>query len=236
MEAILKAAYSAGVKFKVVVLDARPQWDGRALRENLVAAGMDVSYAGLHALAYVMRKATKVLIGAHACLSNGAVMSAAGSAMVALSAARANVPVLVACETYKFAERVMLDSICSNELGDPDDLIQVLARVTRPGDRQAHHLVVWRPPRAQIMPSRSAMELAGSTGDRAAASPVPHGCGGGSINQLACLNDWRDIPTLRLLNLLYDVTPSSLVTMVISEVGLTPPSAIPVIIREYSQP
>ena len=28
------------------------------------------------------------------------------------------VPVLVCCETYKFAERVLLDAICYNELGD----------------------------------------------------------------------------------------------------------------------
>ena len=37
-------------------------------------------------------------------------------------------PVLVACETYKFAERVQLDSITSNELGDPDALASVPLR------------------------------------------------------------------------------------------------------------
>lgn len=81
----------------------------------------------MHALSYAMRSATKVLMGAHACLSNGAVVSRAGSAIVALCASRENVPVLIACETYKFAERVMLDSICANELGDPDDLVTVRA-------------------------------------------------------------------------------------------------------------
>jgi len=43
------------------------------------------------------------------------------------------------------------------------------------------------------------------------------------------------VPSLRLLNLTYDVTPCELVTMVISEVGMTPPTSIPVIIREYRQ-
>ena len=34
------------------------------------------------------------------------------------------VAVLVCCETYKFTERVLLDAICYNELGDPDALLQ----------------------------------------------------------------------------------------------------------------
>lgn len=33
--------------------------------------------------------------------------------------------VMVCCETYKFHERVQLDSITSNELGDPDVLVDV---------------------------------------------------------------------------------------------------------------
>lgn len=35
------------------------------------------------------------------------------------------VPVLFACETCKFHERVQLDSICNNELGDPETLVSV---------------------------------------------------------------------------------------------------------------
>ena len=34
---------------------------------------------------------------------------------------------MVCCETYKFCERVQLDSICWNELADPDDLVRVPA-------------------------------------------------------------------------------------------------------------
>ena len=34
----------------------------------------------------------------------------------------------VCCETYKFHERVQLDSITSNELGDPDALASVPLR------------------------------------------------------------------------------------------------------------
>ncbi len=37
-------------------------------------------------------------------------------------------PVLVLCESYKFHERVQLDSITHNELGDPEALATVLGR------------------------------------------------------------------------------------------------------------
>ena len=83
-------------------------------------------------------------------------------------------------ETYKFSEKVQLDSLTYNELGDPDDLI-----VSKP---------------------------AGEAKDP--------------------LYDWRDSPKLKLLNLVYDLTPSECVTAVVTELGMIPPSSVPVIVRE----
>jgi translation initiation factor 2B subunit (eIF-2B alpha/beta/delta family) len=60
---------------------------------------------------------SKVMIGAHALLSNGAVFSRVGTAVVCHMAHATHVPVIVCSETYKFCERVQLDSICFNELG-----------------------------------------------------------------------------------------------------------------------
>lgn len=85
-------------------------------------------------------------------------------------------PLQVCCETYKFTERVLLDAICYNELGDPDDLV-------------------------------------GADTD----GPIA---------------DWRDMPQLKLLNLMYDVTPTKFITMVVTEAGVIPPTSVPVIIRE----
>ena len=62
---------------------------------------------------------TKVL-GAAAVLANGAVVSRCGAAIVAASAVEYGIPVLVAAETCKFHERVQLDAVAHNELGDPD--------------------------------------------------------------------------------------------------------------------
>lgn len=66
---------------------------------------------------YPNSQVSKVIIGAHALLSNGAVMSRAGTAHVCLVARAFNVPVLAACETHKFCERVQTDALVFNELG-----------------------------------------------------------------------------------------------------------------------
>lgn len=45
--------------------------------------------------------------------------------MVGMVAQERRVPVIICCETYKFHERVQLDSICANELGDPEALATI---------------------------------------------------------------------------------------------------------------
>ena len=45
------------------------------------------------------------------------------------------------------------------------------------------------------------------------------------------LSDWRDVNSLHLLNLVYDVTPPHFVSMVITEVGKIPCTSVPVVLR-----
>jgi translation initiation factor eIF-2B subunit delta len=125
VEQILKAAWAAGTRFRVIVCDSRPKLEGRELLRRLVAAGVPCTYIYVSSLGYVIKEVTKVFVGAYACLANGAVISRVGCAVVGMMAHSHNVPVLVCCETYKFHERVQMDSICFNELGDPDHLASI---------------------------------------------------------------------------------------------------------------
>ncbi|KAK3751992.1 hypothetical protein QZH41_010973, partial [Actinostola sp. cb2023] len=50
-------------------------------------------------------------------------------------------------------------------------------------------------------------------------------------HQQDILGGWRDIATLHLLNLVYDVTPPNFVSMVITEVGMIPCTSVPVVLR-----
>ena len=70
-----------------------------------------------------MQSVTKVLLGAETMLSNGVAMGYSGTATIALVARAFNKPVLFCCESYKFSEKVQLDSIVSNEQGDEKELL-----------------------------------------------------------------------------------------------------------------
>jgi translation initiation factor eIF-2B subunit delta len=50
---------------------------------------------------------------------------------------------------------------------------------------------------------------------------------------VAFLTEWEAAPRLRLLNLAYDATPAEFVTMIVTEVGMLPPTSVPVVLREY---
>ncbi|XP_077261054.1 eukaryotic translation initiation factor 2B subunit delta [Temnothorax americanus] len=120
---ILVEAHAAGKQFRVIVVDGRPWLEGKEQLRRLAKHGIDCSYILINALSFVMPEVSKVFLGAHAILANGAVMSRVGTAQVALIAKAFNVPVLVACETHKSCERVQTDSIVHNELGNADELV-----------------------------------------------------------------------------------------------------------------
>lgn len=80
----------------------------------------------------------QVFLGAAAVMSNGTVMGRAGTACVAMVAHAHSKPVMICCESFKFHERVQLDSITHNELGDPDKLVEV------PGHPEINQLEGWQ--------------------------------------------------------------------------------------------
>ncbi|KAI8320371.1 translation initiation factor eIF-2B delta subunit [Martensiomyces pterosporus] len=123
VQRLLIAAHKAGRRFRVIVIDSRPQFEGRKLGRGRNGSNGGVTYAPIIALGFLMREASKVFLGAEAFFANGAMLSRAGTAMVALAAQSYHVPVIVACETYKFSERVQLDAVVGNELGTPDALM-----------------------------------------------------------------------------------------------------------------
>ncbi|TDH67306.1 hypothetical protein CCR75_001674 [Bremia lactucae] len=177
---------------RVIVVDSRPHYEGRKLVNVLARAGLQCTYLQIHALSYIMREVTKVILGAAAFMSNGVAVARVGTALVAMTAHEANVPVLFCCETYKFSDRVQLDAITHNELGDSDELVS-----------------------SYCIDKRRRTTNTTSRGH--------------------VLSDWRDLADLKLLNLVYDVTPIEYVSMVVTELGMIPPTSIPAVLREYSR-
>jgi translation initiation factor eIF-2B subunit delta len=76
----------------------------------------------IQGVCFLIHKATKVFLGVSSVLSNGAVVGKMGTSMIACIANNNKVPVVVFSETYKFSDKVNLDAINNNELGNPNSI------------------------------------------------------------------------------------------------------------------
>jgi translation initiation factor eIF-2B subunit delta len=153
-------------QFRVICVDSRPLLEGRKTLLALREAGIPCTYILLNCISYVMKDVTKVLLGASALMTDGSLLGRVGTACVALTAQRKSV--LVCCETYKISNRVQLESITGNELGDPNLVYE--------GKQES----------------------------------------------------------LRMLNLLYDLTPSNYISGIVTEMGIVPPTSVAVLLREMN--
>ena len=51
------------------------------------------------------------------------------------------------------------------------------------------------------------------------------------VSRVKSLSDWKDITNMKILNMMYDVTPAEYIRMVVCEYGSLPPSSVPVVHR-----
>lgn len=144
-------------------------------------------------------------------------MSRVGTAQLALVARAHNVPVLVCCETYKFCERVQTDAFVSNELGKQS------------GREPSWKLRRFARERGGESPNFFSKDITGAS--PTADDPDDLRC---EREDRVALGDWQNHSSLRLLNLVYDVTPPELVDLVITELGMIPCSSVPVVLRVKS--
>ncbi|NWI17236.1 EI2BD factor, partial [Crypturellus soui] len=261
--ALCDAHAQKGRTFRVVVVDSRPRLEGRDTLRRLVRQGIRCTYVMINAISYVLpevsrgRRArdgmrggpgrsripvppsqvSKVLLGAHALLANGSVMSRVGTSQIALLSRAYNVPVLVCCETYKFCERVQTDSFVSNELGTalrrccscrtrcPDTLpgVPFPAGAGRCGGGLGYPCLLWEEGHALVPSPGRRLHLPVSADDPDDLIVLREG--------QAQLRGWAENKSLRLLNLVYDVTPPELVDMVITDLGMIPCTSVPVVLR-----
>ncbi|EXJ84256.1 translation initiation factor eIF-2B subunit delta [Capronia epimyces CBS 606.96] len=223
VEKTLINAHRQGKKFRVIVIDSRPMFEGKNHARSLIRAGLKVQYALLTAIADIVdqESVTKCFLGASAMLGNGKLLSRAGSAMVAMMVKECsrnksrNVPVIVLCETVKFSAKAVLDSIILNELGDADALV----------DSAQSGVFSTNPSlaAATAAPSKGGSKKSGAK-DKDEDDSDDKGAGSNKG-----LEEWKDQPGLFLLNIMYDVTPAEFLDLVICELGSLPPEAVPVV-------
>lgn len=225
---LLKAAREEKKKFKVVVVDSRPLFEGRNLVRSLLRAGMceggelegcQVIYSLMSGLTDTLEQnsVTKCFLGASGMLGNGGLYSRCGSAMVAMMAKTYKIPVLVLAETVKFTAKMAVDSLSLNEVGDVDALVERREKQTLTSDSV--------PAKADDNKGKKG----GGGGKKKAATNDDDKEQDNDAAENSVLSSWRDQPNLYLLNLMYDVTPKEYLDMVICELGTLPPGAVPVV-------
>ena len=114
---MILAAKERGKRFNVIVVDSRPLFEGRETLSILSSAGISCTYIHISTIGTVIHQVSRIFLGAHSIFSNGTVMSRTGTSIIGMMGYEYSIPVIICCETYKFSNRVQLDSIVFNEIG-----------------------------------------------------------------------------------------------------------------------
>jgi translation initiation factor eIF-2B subunit delta len=115
VEQAIIQAHKSGIPFSVIVVDSKPLFEGKQLARKLANAGINVRYYLITGSSHAVKDATKVLLGAHAMMSNGRLYSRVGTALVSMLASAHSLPVIVLCQSVKFTEKVAEELLSESE-------------------------------------------------------------------------------------------------------------------------
>ena len=111
---MLLKAVQDGVKFKVAFVDNRKNNQIKSEIEYLTKLGITVVYTYLNGVSGIIKKVTKVFIKGKSMLSNGYLQGQVGTSLIACIANNFKKPVIAFCQTFKFWDKLMLDSLQKN--------------------------------------------------------------------------------------------------------------------------
>lgn len=207
-------------KFKLVIIDTRPLNEGLDTLAALSKVTQCV-YSPLSGTAVALKDVDKVILGASCLLSNGSMLAPAGTAMVAALAKSRHIPVIVASESYKFSDKVQLDSIVFNELGHDSEIVTVTKSFNEVESSNNYPYI----------PQLESGYRGSASLSKAQDPNIP------DYNEMISL-PVQNLPVqpskmpFEVVNLRYDLTPLSNISVVATETGLIPPTSVPVLMRE----
>jgi ribose 1,5-bisphosphate isomerase len=120
---VLTNAHRQGKKIEVLVTETRPLMQGRTTASILSKRGIDVTLIPDSAVRLYMHKVDKVVVGADAIASNGAVVNKIGTSQIALIAHESRTRFYVAAETYKLSPTTMLGELVEIEQRSPLEVV-----------------------------------------------------------------------------------------------------------------
>ncbi len=91
-----------GKKFRVIVMETRPLFQGRTTAKEMLDLGIETTMIVDSAMRYFINEADLILVGADAITSEGNIVNKIGTSLLALASHEARTPFYVACELLKF--------------------------------------------------------------------------------------------------------------------------------------
>ncbi|RHZ65124.1 hypothetical protein Glove_319g118 [Diversispora epigaea] len=110
-------------KFSVIVAETSPTYLGHEMALSLSQAGIDTTVISDSAIFAVMSRVNKVIMGTHAVLANGGLISVSGTQTVATAAKHHSTPVVVCTGLYKLSPLYPYDEDSFNDLVAPDSVL-----------------------------------------------------------------------------------------------------------------
>ncbi|KAI8149260.1 hypothetical protein BJV82DRAFT_587307 [Fennellomyces sp. T-0311] len=110
-------------KFQVIVAETAPTYQGHDMAAALSKAGIDTTVIVDSAIFAAMPRVNKVVLGAHAVLANGGLVSVAGSHLLAAAAKHHATPVLVCTALYKLSPVFAYDAETFNITVAPNSIL-----------------------------------------------------------------------------------------------------------------
>lgn len=106
-------------KFEVIVCESAPSYTGQTTAQVLSDAGLTTTVITDAAIFAMMARANKVVIGAHAVMANGGIITNTGGHMLAMAAKFHSVPFIVATGLYKLSPLYPIDQDTVNDSLSP---------------------------------------------------------------------------------------------------------------------
>lgn len=214
-----------GKNFEIFIIDSKPLFEGKKMAKKISKLNnIKCHYNIVNSLSNVLATSNIdfCFLGAHSMLSNGRLYSRVGTALVAMACKNKTIPVLVCCESLKFSDKVQLDSVTQNELGDPNDLINTNPTIGFNLQKYLEGLKINNNNKSTTNNNNNNKKQQQQQQQQITTKLADDD-----------LSNWNDFSTLNILNILYDLTPPEYIQKIITEFGALPSSSVPVVLREY---
>lgn len=117
---LLRAALVEKKRFRVIVLEGRPDAGGAKSAKTYANAGIPATVVLDSAMGYIMERVDLVIVGAEGVVENGGTVNKVGTFALGVMAKELSVPLYVAAESYKFTRMYPLNNADLPEMGKGD--------------------------------------------------------------------------------------------------------------------